>query len=236
MKVLHSLIAALFSILAVAAQLPEDEQVFREQAGVEDYRNVSYQDSTGAFIDFQKFRAGISGGKAMQVMKNPDASTAVFSLTDAPVKVVPDKLTVKRGDKLPEASLRALDGRAIGLRARAGRPLLMNFFFAACAPCISEIPALNEFAKQRPGIDVVGVTFDDPNTARKFIAKHAFQWPVVAESEAFIKALGLKSYPTFLYLDKDGKLLGTAEGAEIGGAELTVAELDAWLAKLTPKK
>ena len=48
MKLLHSLIAVLFCAVAVAAEAPQDEQAFREQVGVEDYKNVSYQDSTGA--------------------------------------------------------------------------------------------------------------------------------------------------------------------------------------------
>jgi thiol-disulfide isomerase/thioredoxin len=241
MKINLALVATLLCTTASLAAAPMDEQQFREMMGLEEYR-VSYRDDRGADVGFDKFQEGIKGGKGYTIIKDPEKSTAVFQVNNKPRLLVsssvkaPDTVLVKRGERLPEASLRDLDGRVIGLHSRGSRPLLINFFFAACAPCITETPTLNTFAKQRKDIDVVAVTFDDPGTARKFVGRHGFEWPIVPDGQAFLDKLGIKSFPSFVYLGKDGKLLGISNGSEIGVKGVpTLAELDAWIGKLEAK-
>jgi thiol-disulfide isomerase/thioredoxin len=235
MKILIGLCIALTWAASWAAP-PLGEQQFRDQMGLDEYKEVTYQDASGASIDYQKFREIVQGGKGFSMMKNPHAGTARVQIRDrSPEPLAPPQtgelLKVKRGDPLPERSLSDLEGRVVQLQARDGRPLLLNFFFAACPPCIAEIPALNQFAKDHPQIEVLAVTFDDPATARKFIAKRGFKWPIVADGKPFFDKLGLNTYPVFAYVGKDGKLQGAAQGSTIGGQEFTADKLDAWIRK-----
>jgi thiol-disulfide isomerase/thioredoxin len=46
-----------------------------------------------------------------------------------------------------EASLPDLDGRTIALRDYLGRPTVVNFWATWCAPCVQEMPYLDEIAK-----------------------------------------------------------------------------------------
>jgi peroxiredoxin len=236
MKITLALIAILLCTTASLAAPPMDEQKFREMMGLEEYQDVSFRDNSGADIGFDKFREGIKGGKGYSTMKNPAKSTAIVQIVDKPAPSRPDKILVKRGERMPEASLRDLDGGVVGLHSRGSRPLLINFFFAACAPCITETPALNAFARQRKDIDVVAITFDDPATARKYVVKHGFQWPIVPDGESFLDKVGIKTFPSFAYVGKDGKVLGISGASDIGEkGDLTVAKLDAWIGKLAAK-
>ena len=239
MKIYLTLVATLLCATASVAAPPMDEQKFREMMGLEEYKDVSYRDDGGAAIGFDKFQEGIKDGKNYLVRKNPAKSTAVVQIKDnlglsfVTTTLAPAAVLVKLGEQLPEASLRDLDGRVVGLHARGGRPLLMNFFFAACAPCITETPALNAFAKQRKDLEVVAVTFDDPATARKFVVKHGFEWRIVPDGQDFLDKMGINTFPSFAYLDKDGKVRGISRASDMGGkGDLTVAELDAWIRKL----
>jgi thiol-disulfide isomerase/thioredoxin len=238
MKISLALLAILLCTTASLAAPPMDEQKFREMMGLEEYK-ASYRDVSGADVGYDKFQEALKDGTGYTIMKDSKKSTVVFQANNEPRLLVsstvkaPDTVVVKRGEQLPEASLRDLDGRVVGLHSRGSRPLLINFFFAACAPCITETPTLNAFAKQRKDIDVVAVTFDDPATARKFGARHGFEWPIVADGQNFLDKLGIKSFPSFVYLGKDGKVLGISGGSDIGGRGIpTVAELDAWIGKL----
>ena len=234
-KLLFGIVLALTcAATCVAAPLPKDEKAFLAAMSLDEFKTVAYQDVAGARVDFDKFYDAVAAGKSFNMTKDLERSTATLTLTKK-TTVKPDTSLVKRGDRLPEPSLRDLNGRAINLHARANRPLLMNFFFAACTPCIQETPTLNAFAKSHQDTDVIAVTFDDAADARKYVAKHGFAWPISAEAKAFIDKLGVKTYPTFAYVGKDGKLLGIAQSSQLPKQDdLTVADLETWIDKLAP--
>ena len=55
------------------------------------------------------------------------------------------------------------NGRSLQLSSYRGKVVLLNFWASWCAPCIEEIPALNQLQRQMPQLVVVGVDVDqDP--------------------------------------------------------------------------
>src|SRR5690242_16848402 len=53
---------------------------------------------------------------------------------------------VVAGDKAPEFSVRAENGRTVGLPDFGGKVLVLNFWASWCPPCVQETPTLSQFA------------------------------------------------------------------------------------------
>src|SRR5580692_5000788 len=88
-----------------------------------------------------------------------------FSLHDNVVKV---------GDKAPEFSIKADNGKTITARDFGGKLLLLNFWATWCPPCISEVPALNQLQRALgpDGVVILGISEDEDAKAYKsFLAR-----------------------------------------------------------------
>ncbi|GAA4052308.1 hypothetical protein GCM10022213_26070 [Parerythrobacter jejuensis] len=65
------------------------------------------------------------------------------------------------GDLMPAVTVTDPDGRELNLAAVQGQPVLMNLWATWCAPCIKEMPLLDELAVERAdGLRVLTVSQD----------------------------------------------------------------------------
>jgi thiol-disulfide isomerase/thioredoxin len=65
-------------------------------------------------------------------------------------------------------------GGEFALAEFQGKPLLLNFWATWCAPCIAELPLLDQFSRERAGKgwQVVGLAVDGPTPVREFLRQH----------------------------------------------------------------
>jgi thiol-disulfide isomerase/thioredoxin len=124
------------------------------------------------------------------------------------------------GDGAPEVAL-------AGFR---GRPVVVNFWASTCAPCIREMPALEE-VHQAAGdeLAVVGVAVNDRvDAALELAASTGVTYPLAADprGEYFTEA-GATLLPTTLVFDADGELRRRLTG------EITAGDLVEVLAEET---
>jgi thiol-disulfide isomerase/thioredoxin len=102
------------------------------------------------------------------------------------------------------------DGNSVRLADFKGRPVLLNIWAKWCAPCLAEMPKLNQLqAEAAPGtLAVVAVAVDepDPDKVRNFLANRRWDAlkPYLDPKNVFAKALDIKSIPVSLLIDKDG--------------------------------
>ncbi|WP_395016113.1 TlpA family protein disulfide reductase [Dongia sp.] len=102
------------------------------------------------------------------------------------------------------------DGNTVRLADFKGRPVLLNIWAKWCAPCLAEMPTLNQLqADAAPGtLAVVAVAVDEPNPAkvRDFLANRRWDAlkPYLDPKNVFAKALEIKAIPVSLLIDKNG--------------------------------
>jgi len=129
----------------------------------------------------------------------------------------------KSGDLLDDLVFYAPDGRLTGIRALAGKTLLINLWATWCVPCRAEMPTLDRLAATRSGPDfaVIAVDLDVSDAAKR---APAFLDEIGVKNLAFysdpslavlgaVKRRGLSiGLPTTLLVDPKGCRIGVMEG------------------------
>lgn len=96
-----------------------------------------------------------------------------------------------------------------------GGVLVVNFWYAACGPCIVEAPLLEEVWQdyQDQGVAFLGVnTYDQPATALSFARDNDITYPSVIDVNdgqvklAFAQLTPIQATPTTLVIDRDGRV------------------------------
>ena len=137
------------------------------------------------------------------------------------------------GSKFPPFKLKATDGSVVDSKSLRGRYALLNFYFAACAPCIEEIPKLNEFSSRNKNFAMVAVTPDSTEETRKFAQKTSFGWTILADAEGLVKQAGVYGFPTFILLDASGDVVATGTSQDVW---FFAGSLDRWISNSIAKQ
>lgn len=191
------------------------------------YQNIEYQDENGASITFVQFQKKLSeSGFSMEKKKVGEQATAIVKLQAAKLKAPKAKYKLAAGSPFPAFKLQATDGNVVDNEALRGKYTVVSFYFSDCAPCIKEVPMLNEFAERNKEFATLAVTFDSPDEAKKFAQRTRFSWRTVAGAEELLGQIGVKSYPTFALLDPQGVLVTIENGFDAAGKGTT---LDKWV-------
>ncbi len=114
------------------------------------------------------------------------------------------------GDSLPLVDLTGADGAAVSTSTMIGTPLVINFWYSACAPCANE---LRDFAAvdARYGEEVrfVGVNaIDSIDEMESFAGERGVTYTLFQDRLAELQTeLRLASFPTTIFVDADGRIV-----------------------------
>ncbi|HJV84188.1 MAG TPA: redoxin domain-containing protein [Noviherbaspirillum sp.] len=137
------------------------------------------------------------------------------------------------GTPTPSLALRDPDGREWKLQDLRGKVIVLNFWASWCAPCVDEIPLLNELAGDSSlagKVAVLGVNFkESASTIQRFSHEHQFGYPILLDKsgDAFKKwTSGV--LPTTVLIDRNGR----ARWRTVGELERTDSSLKGAIEKL----
>ncbi|MEP7140947.1 MAG: TlpA disulfide reductase family protein [Caldimonas sp.] len=121
-------------------------------------------------------------------------------------------------------------GGTLAMAELRGRPLLLNFWATWCAPCVSEMPLLDQFARERAesGWQVLALAIDGIDPVKRFLAERSLHLPVAlagAEGVDLSRSLGnrLGGLPFSVVFDSAGQAFARNLGA------VSPALLAAWV-------
>jgi len=138
------------------------------------------------------------------------------------------------GQAAPAMTMKTIDGETVRLEDLAGKVVVLNFWATWCPPCVAEIPDLARLAKEvnQEGGVVIGISDEDVDTIRSFVASRDMPYAIVAGSDWPAPFNTIRAIPVTYFLDAEG----TIREELVGGSSYEVFRraFDAAKAPLPP--
>lgn len=109
------------------------------------------------------------------------------------------------GKQLPDFNFKDINGNTVSLGELKGKPLVINFWFSACEPCIQEMPALNQLKEKYKdsGVVFLSMTFENRKSVMDFLKKHEFHFITIPGARDYCDNITV-IYPLTLFVNKQG--------------------------------
>ncbi|MDY0248656.1 MAG: TlpA disulfide reductase family protein [Pseudomonas sp.] len=116
---------------------------------------------------------------------------------------------LQSSQKIPDISVRNIDGQPVSLQDLAGKPLVINLWATWCPPCRREMPVLAAAQAANPDIRFVFVNQGEGQVlVKKFLAQQQLSLDnnLLDTGGRLGQAVGSLSLPTTLFYSADGML------------------------------
>jgi peroxiredoxin len=130
---------------------------------------------------------------------------------------------IGEGDRAPDFTLQAVDGRTVTLSSLRGKIVMVHFWATWCPPCVDEIPTLDRLYRDMFGKDfeLLAVSVDENGATGivPFVQRNRLVLPVLLDPDhAVAKRYGTFKFPETYILDRNGtvkyKIIGARNWAE----------------------
>jgi peroxiredoxin len=122
----------------------------------------------------------------------------------------------KNDEVIASFSAPDLTGRVFNLKDLEGKVVVLNFWFVACAPCVKEIPELNQLVDRygkRDDIVFLALALDEKAEIEKMIEKNIFNYHIIPSAKEIVqKNYKVAMFPTHVVINKDGKVVFHTSG------------------------
>ncbi len=112
------------------------------------------------------------------------------------------------GQAAPAMTMKTIDGETVRLKDLAGKVVVLNFWATWCPPCVAEIPDLARLAKEvnQEGGVVIGISDEDVDTIRSFVASRDMPYALVSGSDWPAPFESIRAIPVTYFLDGEGTI------------------------------
>ena len=125
----------------------------------------------------------------------------------------PVELSLKVGDRIGAFEVKDMQGKTWSNRNTLGRPLVLNFWYTGCGPCIKEMPELSTWVDACPDVNFLAVTWNTADEIRSIIERRGFRFVQITDDKSLWQMFGVQQTPTTVVIDRDGvvrkQVLGT---------------------------
>jgi cytochrome c biogenesis protein CcmG, thiol:disulfide interchange protein DsbE len=97
---------------------------------------------------------------------------------------------------------------SIHLASYRGRVVLLNFWASWCAPCIVELPSLQQFHHEHPDYPILAVSIDeDPGAYHRFLIQRHVDFITVRDPQQIAAGkYGTTGWPETFVIDRQGRI------------------------------
>jgi len=140
---------------------------------------------------------------------------ALFGCDSKPIS---DQWQLKKGDHLPDFSLKSTDGKIVTLDSLKGKRVIVSLFATWCDPCRQELQSLQtdiwEPNQNSGKIAVIAVNAaEDPDVVKKFLSHHNVTFPVLLDPEQSVsRSIGGNFLPRSVVIDGKGRVVALNAG------------------------
>jgi peroxiredoxin len=137
------------------------------------------------------------------------------------------------GDAAPAVQLKTLDGKDFDIKDFSGKVVLLNFWATWCAPCVVELPVLQQLYdrdKDR-GLVVVAVGIDDTNERLAEVAQEAgVKFPVLFDEQGEVRRrYKVTGVPESFLADRSGKMVLWMDQSQRGMPTVRILGAPDWM-------
>ena len=115
------------------------------------------------------------------------------------------------GKPIPAIQVKFLDNnQTVQIGGKTGKVTIINFWATWCAPCRSEMPALQSYYEKHKaeGLEIIAISMDDPKDIEQVRkVSQSFTFPVAMKNDCDYKGLGrVWRMPSTFVVDRNGIL------------------------------
>ncbi|MBK9283173.1 MAG: TlpA family protein disulfide reductase [Sphingobacteriaceae bacterium] len=132
------------------------------------------------------------------------------------------------GDKIPNATMKKLDGSKINSTSFSndGKPMVISFWATWCKPCIAELNAIHEtygdWVKET-GVKLIAISIDDARSSVKVgpvVKTKGWEYDIyIDENQDFKRAMNVNNPPQTFIIDGKGNIVWSHTGFSEGDEE-----------------
>jgi thiol-disulfide isomerase/thioredoxin len=155
------------------------------------------------------------------VFNRPDAAYD-FSSQRYPPGYLPEKSTPNtklhalKNEMVFPFELRSFNDKLVSSASFAGKVVLLDFWEVWCGPCIASMPKVNDLFKKynHQGFEVFGMMSEEEQlpAAMKLVEKNGLLFTNLISQKAIKKQFNIIAVPTYILLDRSGKVNFITEG------------------------
>lgn len=182
------------------------------------------------------------GMDQLSLMTNPEFRPIFYADTNGKIKAIvfENKLEnpilvehnseadFAEGEYAMDFLARDMAGNNIKLSELQGKIVVLNFWFIKCAPCVMEMPDLNEVVKMYDSKDVVfiGITFDSHELVKQFLETNTFDYTIAPNANDTVSIYGVQSFPTNMVINQQGQIVLKEIGYRTNMKEVLVSAIN----------
>lgn len=156
----------------------------------------------------------------------PNPPTNTPNPLTPPIELIP----YERRNLALDFNLEKIDGGTLSLSSLKGKIVLLDFTTTWCYWCDVQAPQVEELYRKysNKGFTVISIDCrEDLQTVRKKYPNGKHIFPVVLDKDGSVAySYGIKGYPTYLLLDKEGKIAYVQEGYKENMEEIVSRIID----------
>lgn len=111
---------------------------------------------------------------------------------------------LREKDKMGAFSATDTKGKIWNNQNTLGKPLVLNFWYTGCGPCILEMPEISGWMKICPNVNYLAITWDTAAQIKRIVEKKQFLFHQIAGDQILWKTFDIRATPTTVVINKKG--------------------------------